>query len=73
MDQFFSEHAEHSITKRVQDVIDQLGRTLLDLRVDTLYSGSGEVQSADTDAFDLGKSDRVLGSSNIEFRMHRTP
>lgn len=45
MDQFFahSKHSDHDA--RVQKVIDTLGRTLLDLRVDTFYSGYGETQS----------------------------
>ena len=48
MDQFFSPTTHSDISTRVQSVIDQLGRTLLELRVDTLYSGSGERQSDDT-------------------------
>lgn len=46
MENFFSEHPLRSdIANRVQHVIDNLGRTLVDLRVDTLYKGSGERQT----------------------------
>lgn len=46
MERFFSARpANPDIAHRVQTVIDNLGRTLVDLRVDTLYSPSGERQS----------------------------
>jgi hypothetical protein len=46
IDQFFSERGiSLDISSRVQDVIDNLGRTLVDLRVDTMYSGVGETQT----------------------------
>lgn len=48
MDQFFSGTRTPGLEKRVQDVVDRLGRTLLELRVDTLYSGNGEYMSDDT-------------------------
>ena len=46
MENFFSDKASKcGITNRVNTVIDNLGRTLVDLRVDTLYKGAGERQS----------------------------
>lgn len=48
MDQFFSGTRTPGLEKRVRDVVDRLGRTLLELRVDTLYSGNGEYMSDDT-------------------------
>ena len=46
MESFFSERPRNAdIVNRVHTVIDNLGRTLVDLRVDTLYNGLGERQS----------------------------
>lgn len=46
MDRFFSARPmEVDIAGRVDAVIENLGRTLIDLRVDALYSGVGELQS----------------------------
>ena len=48
MDGFFSsEPMETDVANRVQTVINNLGRTLLDLRVDMLYIGQGETQTDD--------------------------
>ncbi|TKA67579.1 hypothetical protein B0A55_10181 [Friedmanniomyces simplex] len=51
MESFFSERgitASSDIASRVTAVIDNLGRTLVDLRVDTTYSMFGEPQSEDS-------------------------
>ena len=46
MESFFSEkRLSPDISNRVEAVIDNLGRTLVDLRVDALYSSIGELQS----------------------------
>ena len=48
MDGFFSnESMTTDVANRVQNVINNLGRTLLDLRVDMLYRGQGEAQTDD--------------------------
>ena len=48
MDGFFSnEPMTTDVANRVQNVINNLGRTLLDLRVDMLYIGQGEAQTDD--------------------------
>jgi hypothetical protein len=48
MDGFFSDQPLRSdIADRVEAVINNLGRTLLDLRVDMLYIGQGERQTDD--------------------------
>ncbi|EME38966.1 hypothetical protein DOTSEDRAFT_57272 [Dothistroma septosporum NZE10] len=49
MDHFFSPRQVASdIKSRVEAVIDNLGRTLTELRIDSIYSGSGEVQTEET-------------------------
>ncbi|KAK4609217.1 hypothetical protein CLAFUR4_14287 [Fulvia fulva] len=49
MDHFFSPRpVTADIKSRVEAVVDNLGRTLVELRVDTIYSGSGEVQTEET-------------------------
>ncbi|KAK4495332.1 hypothetical protein PRZ48_013663 [Zasmidium cellare] len=46
MDHFFAPgEMDSEIATRVQAVVENLGRTLTDLRVDSLYSGTGEPQS----------------------------
>ena len=57
MNHFFSERstsATSDIASRVSAVIDNLGRTLVDLRVDFNYVGNGESQSENRDCRDLG-------------------
>ena len=49
MESFFSASTtSNDFSNRVQAVIDNLGRSLVDLRVDTMYSSSGERQSEST-------------------------
>ena len=56
MDGFFSDQPPRSdIADRIEAVVDNLGRTLLDLRVDMLYIGQGERQ---TDEFPSSTRDR---------------
>jgi hypothetical protein len=55
MDQFFSHIRRSDIFERVRSVIDRLGQTLVDLRVDAFYSGFAEPHSA---------NNKVLGSSD---------
>lgn len=58
MERFLSHQPIRSdIADRVLDVIDNLGRTLLDLRVDTRYSGVGELQTEDTICSDKNARD----------------
>lgn len=45
MDHFFSASPRRDIAPRVQKVVDRLGWTLEDLRVDAEYKGSGEPHS----------------------------
>ena len=48
MDSFFSEKPlQPDIADRVRVVIDNLGRTLVDLRIDTIYSRGGELLTED--------------------------
>jgi len=47
MDQFFSHTRRSDISARVRSVIDKLGQTLIDLRVDAFYTGFAEPHSAD--------------------------
>lgn len=47
MDQFFSPTRSTDISTRVRDVIERLGETLVDLRVDVLYTGAAEARSGD--------------------------
>lgn len=47
MDQFFSPTRSTGIPTRVRDVIERLGETLVDLRVDVLYTGAAEARSGD--------------------------
>jgi hypothetical protein len=47
MDQFFSHTRRPDIFARVRSVIDRLGQTLIDLRVDAFYTGFAEPHSAD--------------------------
>ena len=46
IDRFFSGQQMPSVVvRRVEDVVENLGRTLIDLRVDAMYNGIGEAQS----------------------------
>ncbi|OQO00779.1 hypothetical protein B0A48_13466 [Cryoendolithus antarcticus] len=47
------------LDRRVQVVVERLGRTLIDLRVDVQYSGNGEWQSADTAPREVDKADTI--------------
>jgi len=59
MDHFFSETGPPGdIASRVQAVINNLGRTLTELRVDATFSGAGEPQSENTGHADRGARDR---------------
>ncbi|KAK3697145.1 hypothetical protein LTR37_017641 [Vermiconidia calcicola] len=59
MDAFFSEKPlPADINSRVGAVIDNLGRTLEDLRVDTLYGAAGEPHSEDFGCQDPGARER---------------
>lgn len=50
MDRFLSPTpTDAQYAERVEAVVENLGRTLVDLRVDTLYNGSGEPNSEDKD------------------------
>jgi hypothetical protein len=63
MDQFFSHTCRSDISARVRSVIDRLGQTLVDLRVDAFYTGFAEPHSAD---------DEVLGSPASHSRAEAT-
>lgn len=52
MDQFFSPTRRIDISERVQKVIDRLGQTLVDLRVDAYYTGFAEPHSAHDQVLD---------------------
>lgn len=52
MDQFFSHVRRSDISTRVQNVIDRLGQTLIDLRVDAFYTGVAEPHSGDVQVMD---------------------
>ncbi|KAK3619644.1 hypothetical protein LTR56_023867 [Elasticomyces elasticus] len=61
MANFFSERsvsADLDISSRAAAVIDNLGRTLVDLRVDTMYRGTGEPHSESTFCTDTKERDR---------------
>ncbi|WPH01707.1 Hypothetical protein R9X50_00455900 [Acrodontium crateriforme] len=59
MEHFFSEHPPSAdITCRVENVIDNLGRSLVDLRVDSIYRGAGEVQSENVMCSNLNSRER---------------
>ncbi|GAB7359699.1 hypothetical protein MBLNU230_g6874t1 [Neophaeotheca triangularis] len=59
MDHFFGERRqEPAHARRVESLIERLGRTLTDLRVDTLYSGGGEAHSEDHWTEDLSARER---------------
>lgn len=54
MEQFFSEHQAHpDLQGRIDAIIERLSRTLLDLRVETLFRSSGEPRSDNVDCPDL--------------------
>lgn len=52
MDQFYSPTRRTDIAERVQRVIDRLGQTLIDLRVDAYYTGFAEPHSAHDQVLD---------------------
>ena len=52
MDQFFSPTRRIDLSERVQRVIDRLGQTLIDLRVDAFYTGFAEPHSAHDQVLD---------------------
>ena len=52
MDQFFSHTRRSDISERVRTVIDRLGQTLVDLRVDAFYTGFAEPHSAHDQVMD---------------------
>lgn len=56
MDRFFSTEPDPSAAVRVRNILDTLGRTLVDLRVDTQYSVVGEAKSEERETLDVGKS-----------------
>ncbi|KAK4543472.1 hypothetical protein LTR36_005615 [Oleoguttula mirabilis] len=59
MDHFFSERRlAADIASRVDAVVDNLARTLVDLRVDTLYTGVCDPQTESVDSPDPGSRDR---------------
>ena len=58
MEGFFANHTRSDIVDRVRSVVDNLGRTLVDLRVDTMYSSSGERQSDNSFCDDPQERDR---------------
>lgn len=51
MDQFFSPVIQDDISERVRTVVERLGSTLVDLRVDWYYTGAPEPHSGDDHAF----------------------
>ena len=56
MEHFFSEiPLRGEIARRVENVVINLGRTLTELRVDSIYSGAGELQSEDVTTFNIRK------------------
>lgn len=70
MDGFFSHKPMRSeIADRVQSVIDNLGRTLLDLRVDMLYIGHGERLTDDMPSFTRDRRRRFI--SDFAARMKK--
>ena len=59
MEAFFSaKPTQPDIANRVQAVIDNLGRTLVDLRIDTMYSPSGERQTDNADFYNLERREQ---------------
>jgi hypothetical protein len=56
MDQFFSHTRPSDISTRVRNVIDKLGQTLVDLRVDDFYNSNVEDHSGDATAMDTSRA-----------------
>lgn len=73
MDQVFSPTPAPSIAKRVQGVVEHLGRRLRELRVDTLYSGSGEYMSDETASGPVNRGEYSLFQARAQVAAAAVP
>nr|POE90159.1 hypothetical protein CFP56_20626 [Quercus suber] len=69
---FFTEHGPAAdISSRVENVIEALGRSLVDLRVDAHFSGYGESLTEEVESRDFGRSlhNCVLGAAADQYKL----